>query len=451
MNHLRTLTKSAFAATFVFAFLQGLVSASLAQAADVPQSFTLDGRLYADVAGTTPLADSTIQFKVQILDENKVCVVYEESQTVNTQFSQGYFSVQVGTSTGSATRTIADVGNSMSTVFQNLNVIAGKKLSDGTACNVAAVGGQRRFVRITISPSSLGGASRTLSPDLTIDSVPNAVVAERAETLQGYRSSDMLKVNSSGSNVLTQSNLESLFMTSTRFNALSALVDGTSTSYVKSSSNGAQIPVLTGAPAAPTQGAIWYDTSDNRLKYRTGINTTETLGTGSGSVSSVSLTAPSELSVAGAPITGSGTIALTWANQTTNKVFAAPDGSTGAPSFRALTANDIPSLPWTKLVPSTNGIASGAAVNLATSVSHTLASVGGSTIALSGMQDGQVYNVVVEDPASRTYTFTGCLHAYFKPANAATTLNTRTVYGIMTVKKGPDWDCYITWSSGFQE
>lgn len=67
---------------------------------------------------------------------------------------------------------------------------------------------------------------------------------------------------------------------------------------------------------------------------------------GSGTVTSVALTAPSEITVTGSPITISGTFALTWANQTTNKVFAAPNGSTGTPSFRLLAAADIPALPY---------------------------------------------------------------------------------------------------------
>ncbi|MBL7689193.1 MAG: tail fiber domain-containing protein, partial [Bdellovibrionaceae bacterium] len=220
-------------------------------------------------------------------------------------------------------------------------------------CTVGPTGGKRRFVRIKIAPSSMGGAERTLTPDLTIDSVPNAVVAERAESLQGLRASNVLQVNTSAPNVLSQANLENLFASTTRFNALTALVDGTSSSYVKSSASGAQLPVITGAPSSPAQGAIWYDTSDHLLKYRTGLNTTISLGTGSGTVSSVGFTAPAELSVTGAPVTTSGTIAMTWAAQTTNKVFAAPDGSTGSPSFRVLTANDIPSLPWSKITSGT--------------------------------------------------------------------------------------------------
>ena len=68
---------------------------------------------------------------------------------------------------------------------------------------------------------------------------------------------------------------------------------------------------------------------------------------GSGTVTSVSLTAPSILNVSGVPITGAGTIGLTLANQTANQVFAGPtSGGAAAPSFRSLVAADIPSLPY---------------------------------------------------------------------------------------------------------
>lgn len=77
---------------------------------------------------------------------------------------------------------------------------------------------------------------------------------------------------------------------------------------------------------------------------------------GGGSVTSVALSAPGELSVSGTPITSSGTLTLSWASQTQNKVFASPNGSTGTPSFRALVAADIPSLSLTSQ-------SSGAALN----------------------------------------------------------------------------------------
>jgi hypothetical protein len=66
-------------------------------------------------------------------------------------------------------------------------------------------------------------------------------------------------------------------------------------------------------------------------------------GTGSGSVTSIALTAPAILSVAGSPITASGTLALTLATQVKNLVWAGPaTGADAAPTFRAMVAADLP-------------------------------------------------------------------------------------------------------------
>jgi hypothetical protein len=59
-------------------------------------------------------------------------------------------------------------------------------------------------------------------------------------------------------------------------------------------------------------------------------------------VSSVGLSLPAEFSVSGSPVTGAGTLTGAWASATQNCVFAAPNGSSGTPSFRALVANDTP-------------------------------------------------------------------------------------------------------------
>lgn len=64
---------------------------------------------------------------------------------------------------------------------------------------------------------------------------------------------------------------------------------------------------------------------------------------GTGTVTSVALSLPSELAISGSPITSSGTLSAAWANQTAGKVLAAPASATGAPSFRALVATDLPS------------------------------------------------------------------------------------------------------------
>ncbi|HLH26404.1 MAG TPA: carboxypeptidase-like regulatory domain-containing protein [Chloroflexota bacterium] len=63
------------------------------------------------------------------------------------------------------------------------------------------------------------------------------------------------------------------------------------------------------------------------------------------SVSSVALTLPSEFSVSGSPITTSGTLAVSKANQSANQVYAGPaSGGAAAPGFRALGLSDLPAI-----------------------------------------------------------------------------------------------------------
>ncbi len=64
---------------------------------------------------------------------------------------------------------------------------------------------------------------------------------------------------------------------------------------------------------------------------------------GSGSVTSVGLSVPSEWTVTNSPITSSGTITIAKANESANTVFAGPSsGGDALPTFRSLVSADIP-------------------------------------------------------------------------------------------------------------
>jgi hypothetical protein len=70
-------------------------------------------------------------------------------------------------------------------------------------------------------------------------------------------------------------------------------------------------------------------------------------GAAGGTVTSVALTVPAELSVSGSPITSSGTLAVTKANQSANQVYAGPtSGGAAAPAFRTLVAADLQAQPY---------------------------------------------------------------------------------------------------------
>ena len=102
------------------------------------------------------------------------------------------------------------------------------------------------------------------------------------------------------------------------------------------------------------------------LTAGTGITVTNGAGTitiaaaGSGTVTSVAMTVPTQLAVAGSPITTSGTLAVTWNNQTANTVLSGPTtGAAAAPTFRALVSDDIPALDTAKITTGTLGVARG--------------------------------------------------------------------------------------------
>ena len=93
---------------------------------------------------------------------------------------------------------------------------------------------------------------------------------------------------------------------------------------------------LVGDTSAP--GLSKYYGTDN-----SGIRGWYTLS-GGGSVTSVGLSMPADFSVASSPITSSGTLAVTYATQASNKIFAGPSsGASATPTFRSLVAADLPS------------------------------------------------------------------------------------------------------------
>lgn len=78
--------------------------------------------------------------------------------------------------------------------------------------------------------------------------------------------------------------------------------------------------------------------------YWRGDGTWQTVA-GSGTVTSVGLSAPAQFSVSGTPVTTSGTLALSWANVSSNKFLAGPinNGAAAAPTMRLLDISDFAS------------------------------------------------------------------------------------------------------------
>ncbi len=102
-----------------------------------------------------------------------------------------------------------------------------------------------------------------------------------------------------------------------------------------------------GTPGADGEGVVAGGTTGQVLaKASNDDYDTEWISvSGTGTVTSVALTVPNIFSVSGSPITESGTLVVTVANQQPNHFWAGPaSGGAGAPSFRAAVAADIPDL-----------------------------------------------------------------------------------------------------------
>jgi hypothetical protein len=129
--------------------------------------------------------------------------------------------------------------------------------------------------------------------------------------------------------------------------------------------------------------------------------TVGTAGGGSGSVTSVAATVPSEITLTGSPITTSGTFAFSWADQATSRIFAAPCGSTGTPTFRVLCSNDIPTLDPSKITGTAVVDADARLTNARTPTAHasTHASAGADPLTLA---QSQVTNLVTDIAGKQT-------------------------------------------------
>ena len=121
----------------------------------------------------------------------------------------------------------------------------------------------------------------------------------------------------------------------------------TGTQIVSGDKTFSGLVTLSGTGASSAVG-VTQGTGDNSTRLAT-TAFVKSLGYGTGTVTSVGLSLPSFITVSNSPVTGTGTLTGTLASQAANTVFVAPDGATGAPTFRALSPNDIPTLTAAKI------------------------------------------------------------------------------------------------------
>lgn len=294
----------------------------------------------------TPVVSASVQFRLQIRSPGaENCLLWEETQTQDLSQASGTF--VLGINDGSGTRTDGGSQTFSQVLANNLPfTLSSGKCRSGTTYTPGVSDGRALILSFN------DGSGWEEAPAQALNYAPKAVDALQ---VAGFPATSLLRFAESNGAFDTVSPLNN-----SQYNALIALVNGTSTQYIANSSGGASLPVLTSAPSTPSAGQIWFNSGTNQLQFSNG-STTQTLGTAGGSVISVGTGA----GLTGGPITTSGTIALAASGVTAgtySKITVDTYGRATAAS--TLAESDIPTL-------STAGQVSGSAI--------TSGTIGGST------------------------------------------------------------------------
>jgi hypothetical protein len=225
---------------------------------------------------------------------------------------------------------------------QNSNsvTITGGSISDITDLAVADGGtgaSTQAGARVNLLPSYTGNNGKVLAVNSGQTDVEWVAVSGGGGTVTSVALSMPTGFSVSGSPITTNGTLA----VST---SLNGLVKGNGTGFVTATSGTDYAPATSGSSILYGNGAGGFSnaTIGSGLTFSSG--TLSATGGGTGTVTSVGLSLPSIFSVTGSPVTSSGTLTGALASQTANTVFAAPNGTSGTPTFRSLVAADVPTL-----------------------------------------------------------------------------------------------------------
>ncbi len=130
--------------------------------------------------------------------------------------------------------------------------------------------------------------------------------------------------------------------------ALQVTSAGSSTNQFLQSGGGSSAPTFAQPAFSNLSGTLalaqyFQCSASQAVRRNAGDSANECFTPTTGTVTSVTLTVPTEFSVSGSPVTGSGTLAVSKANQTANTIYAGPtSGGAAAPTFRAQVFADLP-------------------------------------------------------------------------------------------------------------
>jgi hypothetical protein len=252
-----------------------------------------------------------------------------------------------------------------------------------TLCLTSAAG----FTAIPASQLT-GTASAFNGAAITALTAPNLVGTVPLTSLSGITTSQL-----SGSAAITRAQLSI---------AAGIVLTTDVTGVLPFANGGTNLSTAASATTLISSGSAWVATAipncgstSTALAFSTSGNTfsCQTIGIGTGTVTSVAMTVPTGFAIGGSPVTTTGTLAITLSTETANTLWSGPTtGSAAAPTFRAMVNADLPA---TAVTPGTyplvtvnqQGVitAGTSTVNLATYGAGTLAYThGGTGVAVAG-------------------------------------------------------------------
>lgn len=312
--------------TFVLIFLvvlgAGSAIAEVTRSSDVKsaRSFVYHGKLVRP-DGSVPNGSLLVTVKLQSPEPSQ-CLLWAESQTITAV--NGAFSMELGHTVHRISGNAGGAAADFRQAFINNPglVISSAQCASGSSYTPTATDDRL----LSVSFNDHGVIAKI--DDLPIKSVPFAL---QAEEIGGYGLANLAKISGAGSSVI---------YTPAEVQSLKDMLGGDIAWDMKSRKVRKVADPVANDDAA-TMGWVLSQISSS----------------GGGSVSSVGFAAPSIFTVSGSPVTASGTISLSLANQAANSVFAGPTTGVAAnPSFRTLVAADIPALDASKVTMTTGKI-----------------------------------------------------------------------------------------------
>ncbi len=190
---------------------------AIAHAQGAPVKLNVSGVLYN--ASGAAIVQSSVDFKIEILDADETCVLYSEMHTADLSGSKGGFSLVIGEGNSRQNHLDAGSPNDLSwKIFENSGVATGG--FTGCPAGVTLASGSLRKIRVSYD---LGSGMTALTPNVPITSAAYALYADR---LQGKEAADFIQVKDDAGTELNQANVEDVF-SATNYPKLQNLLNNT--------------------------------------------------------------------------------------------------------------------------------------------------------------------------------------------------------------------------------